>query len=146
MIDYRSDFYSLGISFYQMISGNLPYDTLSNVIELIHSHIAQEPTPLPSHVPTVLSNIIFKLMQKTVDDRYQSTAGLLHDLQKCKQNLVDGTIERFPIAEKDFSNRFIIPKKVYGRDREVATLTEIVKRVYQTGKTELVLLHGGMYD
>ncbi len=142
VIDYRSDLYSLGVTLYQLISGSLPFLTC-DVIELVHSHIAVEPPPLPPHIPTVLSDIIMKLMRKSVTDRYQSCTGLLHDLEECRRRLdrLDH-IEWFPIGMKDITRRFHIPKKLYGREREVHSLLSTFERVASTGITELLIVQG----
>lgn len=81
-IDYRTDFYSLGVTFYEMLTGKLPYDT-QDTIELIHSHIAiipVEPQVVNSEIPTVLSALGMKLIAKDPKDRYQSAFGIKSDL------------------------------------------------------------------
>jgi serine/threonine protein kinase len=86
-IDYRTDFYSLGITFYQLLTNELPF-TSSDVMELIHCHIAVEPPALPNSIPQVLQQIVFKLLKKDAQERYQSCRGLMYDLQKCQSTMV----------------------------------------------------------
>ncbi|MEG4810424.1 AAA family ATPase [Microcoleus sp. F8-D3] len=131
-IDYRTDFYSLGISFYELLTGKLPFES-NEPIELVHSHIAK-PAPLVHEInpqiPSVLSEIVRRLMAKNAEYRYQSALGLKFDLEKCLHQLQEnGEINDFPIAQRDVCDRFIIPDKLYGRENEAATLLQAFERV-----------------
>ena len=143
-IDYRTDFYSLGVTFYEMLTGKLPYDT-QDTIELIHSHIAivpVEPQVLTSEIPTVLSDLVMKLVAKDPKNRYQSAFGIKSDLELCLTKLEqNGYIDRFPLAERDFSGRLQISQKLYGRERELAQLFAAFERVC-AGATQMVLVTG----
>ncbi|MCC5624537.1 AAA family ATPase, partial [Nostoc sp. CHAB 5715] len=143
-IDYRTDFYSLGVTFYELLSGKLPFQS-EDAMELVHCHIAKT-APLiheiNSEIPFVFSEIVSKLMAKNPEDRYHSALGLKYDLEKCLVQLKEtGIIESFPIAQQDVCDRFIIPDKLYGREAEVKTLLEAFERV-STGKTEMMLVAG----
>ncbi len=143
-IDYRSDFYSLGITFYEMLTGSLPFVS-TDPMELVHAHIAKQPTPphqvIPD-VPEALSGIVMKLLSKTAEERYQSAWGLQGDLERCLQQFeATGWIELFALGESDFSDRFQIPQKLYGREREIATLLAAFDRV-SAGSTEMMLVSG----
>ncbi|MBD2387084.1 trifunctional serine/threonine-protein kinase/ATP-binding protein/sensor histidine kinase [Cylindrospermum sp. FACHB-282] len=143
-IDYRTDFYSLGVTFYQLLTGELPYQS-EDAMELVHCHIAQAP-PLVHNInpqiPDVLSDIVNKLMVKNAEGRYQSALGLKHDLEKCLTQIEEtGTIQNFPIAQRDVSDKFIISDKLYGRENEVKTLLQAFERVSQ-GVTEMMLVVG----
>ncbi|MBN2532412.1 MAG: AAA family ATPase [Spirochaetales bacterium] len=143
-IDYRTDFYSLGVTFYELFTGQLPL-TGDDEVEIVHAHIASTAIPpkkvLPE-LPFVLSDIIMKLLSKTVEDRYQSASGLKNDLEYCLQELKKkGEINTFPIAQKDFSSRFQIPQKLYGREEEIETIINIFNKVAD-GRMELLLVKG----
>ena len=131
-IDYRTDFYSLGVTFYELLTGKLPFPS-SDAMELIHCHIAKQPPSVREinpEIPLVLSSIVSKLMAKNAENRYQSAFGLKADLENCLQQLNEtGKIDNFAIAERDLCDRFIIPEKLYGRATEVATLLAAFDRV-----------------
>ena len=143
-IDYRTDFYSLGVTFYELLTGVLPFQS-NDPMELVHSHIAK-PAPLVHEInpqiPSVISEIVSKLMAKNAEDRYQSALGLKFDLENCLYQLqVGGIIKGFQIAQRDVCDRFIIPDKLYGRETEVETLLQAFERV-STGATEMMLVAG----
>ncbi|MEG4108286.1 protein kinase domain-containing protein [Microcoleus sp. S13_C5] len=131
-IDYRTDFYSLGVSFYELLAGKLPFQS-NDAMELVHCHIAKQPPSVREinpEIPPVLSEIVSKLMAKNAEDRYQSASGLKSDLEFCLEQLEEnGRIESFTIAQKDVCDRFIIPEKLYGRETEVKRLLESFERV-----------------
>ncbi len=143
-IDYRSDFYSLGITFYELLTGGLPFQS-NDLMELVHCHLAKTPTPVHEvnpTIPLVLSEIVGKLMAKNAEDRYQSALGIKHDLELCLEQLQEtGQIIDFAIGQRDISDRFTIPEKLYGRESEVAQLLAAFARV-STGNTEMMLVAG----
>ncbi len=143
-IDYRSDFYSLGVTLYELLTGVLPFQS-KDPMELVHCHIARKPTPpieINPAIPLVLSNMVMKLMAKTAEDRYQSAFGIRYDLERCWQEYeATGKISTFEVATRDVSDRFNIPEKLYGRTGEVETLLQAFERV-SLGNTEMMLVAG----
>ena len=155
-IDYRADLYAFGVTLFELLTGELPFQS-DDAMELVHCHIAKTPPnmkkPHPSplltkereeEIPHVLSDIVIKLMAKNAEDRYQSALGLKYDLELClKQLQGKGKIESFAIAQRDICDRFIIPEKLYGRESEVAELLAAFDRVAgDEGKAELMLVAG----
>ncbi len=143
-IDYRTDFYSLGVTFYELLTGELPFQS-DDPMELVHCHIAKA-APLVHkinpQIPPVLSEVVSKLMAKNAEERYQSTSGLKYDLETCLYQLEEiGKIESFDIGQRDVCDRFIISDKLYGREAEVSTLLEAFNRVSQ-GASEMMLVAG----
>jgi predicted ATPase/class 3 adenylate cyclase/tRNA A-37 threonylcarbamoyl transferase component Bud32 len=143
-IDYRTDYYSLGVTFYQMLTGELPFPS-KDPMELVHSHIAvipKSPYECDSSIPKPISDIIMKLLEKTAERRYQNAAGLIADLERCREQLLStGVIEPFELGSNDIFNRFQIPEKLYGREEEVALLLETYERVMKGG-IEFMLVAG----
>ncbi len=143
-IDYRTDLYSLGITFYEMLTGVIPFQT-TDPMELIHCHIAKMPISPKSYnaqIPEVIAKMILKLLSKTAEERYQTALGLQKDIEICLNQLTNtGQILLFPIAQKDLSHQLQIPQKLYGREKEVTTLITIFAQVSQ-GATRMVLVTG----
>ena len=143
-IDYRTDFYALGVTFYEMLTGRLPYTT-TDPMELVHCHIAKQPVPphqLLSEIPEAISSIVMKLLAKTAENRYQSATGLKVDLENCLFQLqTTGKIENFIPGQHDRWSQLLIPQKLYGRDREVSVLMDAFERV-SLGATEMMLVSG----
>ncbi|MDJ0554948.1 MAG: AAA family ATPase [Microcoleaceae cyanobacterium MO_207.B10] len=134
-IDYRSDFYSLGVTFFEMLNGKLPFET-TDPMELVHCHITKIPPISDSQLPTVLVDILLKLMAKNAEDRYQSALGLTYDLEQClRQWQEKRKIETFELGSRDISDRFLIPEKLYGRETEVGALLDAFERVAHPPQT-----------
>ncbi len=143
-IDYRTDFYSLGVTFYQLLTGQLPFNS-TEPMELVHCHIARMQIPPINLVPAIgviLNNITIKLMAKTPESRYQSAAGLRYDLEKCLQQWQEnGKISEFVLGNRDICDRFIIPEKLYGRETEVKALLDAFDCISE-GSSEIMLVAG----
>jgi predicted ATPase/signal transduction histidine kinase len=124
-IDYRTDYYSLGVTLFELLTGRRPFIS-DDALDLLHRHIAQRP-PSPREirpeVPEPVAAIVQKLLAKSAEDRYQSAAGLRADLETCLADLRRrGTIEPFPLGRRDTSERFRLPQRLYGRGAEAAAL------------------------
>ncbi|HIK16783.1 MAG TPA: AAA family ATPase [Leptolyngbyaceae cyanobacterium M33_DOE_097] len=132
LIDYRTDFYSLGVTFYELLTGQVPFP-ITDVLELVHCHLAKLPIPpyeLNSKIPKPVSDIILKLMAKNAEDRYQSAWGIKADLEDCANQLkASGQINFFQLGLQDISDQFQIPQKLYGRDVELEALLAAFDRV-----------------
>jgi diguanylate cyclase (GGDEF)-like protein len=143
-LDYRTDFYSLGISFYEMLSGRPPFEA-DDPIEIIHCHLAKPaipPATIKPKIPLPVSNIVMKLLEKNAEDRYQSATGLHKDLLHCLNELKSkGTIASFNLGRSDVSDRFHIPQKLYGRKQELDRLLFVFERAAQ-GSGEMLLVAG----
>ncbi|NEO87290.1 MAG: AAA family ATPase [Spirulina sp. SIO3F2] len=147
-VDYRTDFYSLGVTLYELLTRMLPF-SLIDPLALVHCHIAQTPiAPVDlldaqgQTYSTTLSGIIMKLMAKNAEDRYQSALGLKHDLEQCLQSLENTEeVPEFELGERDVCDRFNIPEKLYGREAAVQTLLDAFERVTK-GSSEMLLVAG----
>ncbi len=143
-VDYRTDFYSLGVTFYWMLTGRLPFES-KDLLELVHSHIAIQPTPpheIDENIPEAISAIVMKLMNKNAGDRYQNAYGLKADLERClKEFRSAGTIKTFELGQKDVSDQFHISQKLYGREQEIEILMSAFERTREDD-AELVLVSG----
>ncbi|MEP0873779.1 AAA family ATPase [Trichocoleus desertorum AS-A10] len=146
MLDYRTDFYSLGATFYELLAGQLPFPT-TDLLELVHCHIARPPTPpheLNATIPQPVSDLILKLMAKNAEDRYQSAWGIKADLERCAQQLAEvGLIEPMPLGLQDVSEQFRIPQKLYGREAEIAALWVAFDRVAGSKAVREMMLVSG---
>ena len=144
ILDYRTDFYSLGITFYEMVTGKLPFYS-TDPLEMVHSHIARNPAP-PSRVnpnlTPAISDVVMKLLAKTAEERYRSAAGLKTDLEFILDRTQRGqTLDDFVPGFNEVSDQFNIPQKLYGRDPEIRLLLDGFDHVC-TGIVEMMLVFG----
>jgi serine/threonine protein kinase len=144
-VDFRSDLYALGVTFYQMLTGRLPFSA-SDPMEWVHCHIALRP-PAPNQVveaiPGLVSDLVMKLMAKTAEDRYQTADGVNADLGHCAAEWrAHGRIEPFALGTRDVADRLLIPEKLYGREQDIETLRAAYGRVMVEGKPEFLLVSG----
>ncbi|MEA5605648.1 AAA family ATPase [Nostoc sp. UHCC 0252] len=144
ILDYRTDFYSLGVTLYEMLTEKAPFLS-QDPLELVYSHIAVQPINpqlLNPKIPNAISEIVLKLMAKNAEDRYQSATGILADLELClKQLKIKGTITDFVPGRLDVLSQLLIPQKLYGRENQVNELLAAFERV-TSGTSEMMLVSG----
>jgi len=144
VVDYRTDFYSLGITLYELLTGSRPFHG-RDALEWCHAHIALAPQPPSERVPelsSTLSAIVMKLLAKAAEERYQSAEGLKADLERCREGLSRGVREDFLPGMHDLPTRFQLPQRLYGRDTHSAVLLQGLLRVARGGQPELILVRG----
>ena len=139
-LDYRTDFYSLGATFYQMLTRSPPFDA-DDELELVHCHIAREPVPPHRRNPDIslaLSKIVSKLWQ-----RRQRTATKVSRASNQTSKPFAGVEHSngLRLGRQDHSDRFQIPERLYGRNNEVERLLEAFERT-RRGQAEMMLVTG----
>lgn len=144
-VDARSDLYSLGVVFYQMLTGELPFVAI-DAVEWIHAHVARQPVPpgqLHDGVSPMLQAIIMKLLAKKPEQRYQTAVGLEADLKRCLDDWRKcGHICFFGVATDDAGDRISLPQRLYGRAGHLNAILAALERVRSSGTTEVVLISG----
>ncbi len=143
VLDYRTDFYSLGVMLYEIIVGKKPFQS-EDSLELIYSHLARnpvEPARILKALPEKLSEIIMKLLAKNAEDRYQSAYGLKYDIDRIISSWEKGDEVNFTLGEKDFSGTLHIPQRLYGREKAVEKLLQNLDFAHR-GNKKTVLISG----
>ncbi|KAF5355680.1 hypothetical protein D9756_004007 [Leucocoprinus leucothites] len=140
--DHRTDLYSLGILFWTLLVGHgqMPFE--GGPLELLHAIVQKRPMPVHEvrrDVPQVLANIVDKLLAKSPDMRYQSAHGLNADLLECQRRLLatilspgDQQHELIPLFDIAFQDRFMeftIPIALFGRDKELDIIRNVIRNV-----------------
>lgn len=143
-LDYRTDYYSFGVTCFELLTGELPY-TADDTMGYVYSHISKpipDPRKLNPRIPKPVAGIIQKLMSKNAEERYQSSHGLIKDLAYCRDQWQEkAAVEDFILGQHDIPEKFQLPQKLFGRQPEIATLLQAFEAV-ANGGTELVLVAG----
>jgi PAS domain S-box-containing protein len=144
-VDYRTDFYSLGVTLHRLLTGRLPFQA-DDPLGWVHCHIARLPpivSDLVPEIPQSVSTLVLKLLAKAPEDRYQSAGGLLADLEHCLSEWqAAGRIDPFTLGRDDVADSLLIPHKLYGRERDIATLLSAFEDAAATGSPTLVTVSG----
>jgi serine/threonine protein kinase len=85
--DHRSDFYSLGVTFFELLTGSVPFHERS-AVRMMHAHMAKQAAAVhevDGRVPRCVSAVVGRLLAKSVEERYQSSRGLVADLLRCER-------------------------------------------------------------
>ncbi len=142
-IDYRSDYYSFGITSYELITGKPPFYS-SDPMELIHSHIAKipaEPHSTDKTIPKHLSDIIMKMISKRPEDRYKSIMGFKHDLEVCLKGIEGADISNFNPFSKDVPLHFTVSQDIYGREQSIEAIYKAYRNSLEN-HLEIVMITG----
>ncbi|WP_341736131.1 AAA family ATPase [Microcoleus sp. CAWBG640] len=131
LLDYRTDFYSLGVTFYELLTNQLPFES-ADALELVHCHIAKQPIlphEINPEIPLNFSEIVIKLMAKMAEDRYQSAWGIKADLETCLDQYSTGEVKAFPLGNRDIYPQLQLPQKLYGREAQIDSLLAAFRRL-----------------
>lgn len=135
VIDYRSDFYSLGVTFFEMLAGTLPFKS-ADPLEFIYYHMTKNPPEIKG-IPPILNQLIRKLMAKNAEERYSSALGIQKDLLKIQQGETD-----FILGQEDRKNILLISQKLYGREEQIKSILSKFENFIRTSQSELLLVKG----
>jgi PAS domain S-box-containing protein len=135
-VDMRADLYSVGCTLYTLATGQPPFQE-TDTLGLIHAHLARAPLSaqrLASWLPTSLAALIATLLHKEPDARYQSASGLVHDLRAFLEALGAGQpLDALPLRQHDLPAEPRAPRRLHGRDRELATLVSALQQISMGG-------------
>ena len=143
-IDQRSDLYSLGVTLYELWTGKRPFET-EDALELLHAHIARKPTPPRQHrpeLPEIVEDLLLRLLAKNPEERYQTAAGLLADLERLRADLAgSGHVLPFALGQQDYDGTLRLPEKLYGRAAALRALLDVAHHAQQ-GARAVALVTG----
>lgn len=143
-VDYRADFYALGATFHELLTGRAPFES-SDDMELVHCHIARSPDwshPALAALPGSLTAVLKRLLEKNAEQRYQSVQGLRSDLASCLASFRTGMSGSAPaLALSGHNGRFLVPQTLHGREDAIAALLAAFERS-AAGSREMLLVAG----
>ncbi|PRQ08450.1 AAA family ATPase [Enhygromyxa salina] len=144
-VDARSDLYSLGATFYTLLTGSPPFGS-GRAIDLIYAHLGEAPERVRVRVPLLpesLSRVVMKLLEKAPERRYQTARGLLCDLERVKQLIDAGGGEQvFELGLDDSPGQLRAPRRLHGREREHALLVAQLDHASRQTKPRLIMIGG----
>lgn len=144
VVDFRSDFYCLGVMFYRLLTGKFPFES-KKTLKLIHMHILQNCIPvkcIKDDVPVPVSDMISKLMEMNAENRYQSAKGIIYDLDlMISEYKRDTKLSSVILAKHDISETLILPQDIYGRASEYEIMISALDKAC-TGSFELLFVTG----
>ena len=142
-LDYRSDFYSLGLTLYTLLTNQPPFKTKDSA-ELIYAQLNQQPLDLKqyrSDVPEVLENILKKLMEKNPDFRYQRHKAILHDIAIAVKYLKEYKLpNNFTLAQYDYFN-INHNSTFFAREEELLKANKLFE-IQNTIRCKTIFIHG----
>lgn len=149
--DSRTDIYSLGILFWTMLTGQAAFDgkTPLEIMQNVLSRRIPSVTSLRPDVPDALSSVIHKMTHKSMDDRYNSTSGVKHDLQALKKILIDGNTEalsNFKVGTNDISCFFTLPTHLVGRIAQRHAVVDVIERAAKKSARAAPVSRNGLFS
>ena len=143
-VDARSDLYALGVTFFELLTGSLPFHA-EDAPGWVHCHLARAPRDvreLRPDLPPSLCAIIARLLEKEPDSRYQTARGLRADLEELRRRAGEGETAPIRLGEHDAPGTLRIPHRLYGREIENAALLASFERAAVADRAELVVVAG----
>jgi len=148
--DKRSDIYSLGMTFYEMLTGSVPFKDINSDFDIREKIVRKEfekPTTINPDIPLELESIVMKAIAKNPDDRYQTAEEMLDavlDFEEVNQDKIDKaalsrkkTDRKTPVRDRKTSPTPILKSSV-GHDNSF--LKSSVFRISATAAVLLILV------
>ena len=142
-IDKTTDIYSLGISFFQMLTGELPFK--GEINEVIYTHIAKQPPTLlkfREDIPEAIEEVVQKMLKKNPNERYCSVIGIKKELEFILNNLNNEELKDFKAGKFDIDDIFAFEEKIYGRESEIKIFKEKIESIQEKDSTEMIMISG----
>ncbi|GEM_PF-1084070 len=145
-IDARSDLYSLGVLFYEQLTGRRPFEGSSST-ELVQAHLvrrARAPIELRPDMPELLSSLVMKLLEKAPEHRYQSAAGLLADLETiaASDRCGEAVSTEIGLGRGERATRLQLPYQLFGRADALGVLESELSAALEHRQTRTVVVYG----